>query len=258
MARHRFFLQEPLPDSADGAPVCVPLTGTDRHHLSVVLRARPGEEIVGVEPDGAAAVLRLVSVGAESVSVTRVEQLAPALEPRVTLVLGVSKGAKVDEVVEGAVEVGVAQIAPVLCARSIVRLDAEKRAERGARWRRVALAAAKQAQRAFVPAVSDPVALPEALQLLGEHDLVLVAWEEADGQGLRAAIAAADLAPGAHVALVVGPEGGLTPEEVAALGDLGAVQVTLGPTILRTETAGVVASALLVHELGGLGNTCGA
>jgi len=258
VARHRFFLQEPLPESAHGAPVDVPLSESDLHHLSAVLRARPGEQILGVEPGGAAAVLQLLSVGAETVSATFVERLAATDEPRVTLVLGVSKGAKVDEVVEGAVEVGVAEIAPVLCARSVVRLDAEKRAERGARWRRVALAAAKQSQRAFVPAVADPVELPHVLPLLGQHDLVLVAWEDADGPGIRAAVSAAGLAPGARVALVVGPEGGLTAEEVAALCDVGAVQVTLGPTILRTETAGVVASALLIHELGGLGNSRGA
>ncbi len=181
-----------------------------------------------------------------------------AAAPKVTLVFGVSKGSKNDDIVEDAVEVGVADMVPVLTARSIVKFDAEKRIERGERWRRVALAAAKQSKRGSVPHVSDPAPLTDTLVLLADYDAVLVAWEEAPvtGAGVRDALAAAGpLREGARVAIVAGPEGGLAPEEIAALERIGGVVVTLGTTILRSDTAAVVFSALVVHELGGLGNS---
>ena len=150
--------------------------------------------------------------------------------------------------------IGVARIVPVMCSRSVVKLDAEKAAERAERWRRVALAAAKQSKRADVPHVDDPLGFADVPAALAGHDLVLVAWEEASGRGIREAIAAASLPADSRVAIVVGPEGGLAAEEVAVLERIGAVTCTLGPTILRAETAAVVAAALVIHELGGLGN----
>jgi 16S rRNA (uracil1498-N3)-methyltransferase len=122
----------------------------------------------------------------------------------------------------------------------------------------VALAAAKQSKRSGVPSVGDPAGLSDTLVLLGGYALVLVAWEEtpADGCGVRQAILEAGPLPdGARVAIVVGPEGGLTADEVVAFQRMGARMVTIGRTILRAETAAVVATALVVHELGGLGNT---
>ena len=177
--------------------------------------------------------------------------------PRVVLVFGVSKGSRNDDLIEGAVEVGVSEMIPVLSARSVVKLDADKRMDRAARWRRVALAAAKQSKRSSVPSVRDPVTLADVLPELRACDLVLVAWEEAaeHGRSIREAVAAASgISSESRVALVVGPEGGLSSDEVALLEQSGGVVVTLGPTILRVETAGVVATALVVYELGGLGN----
>lgn len=255
MSLPRFFLTDELAD--DAAYVVLPLSAEDARHLAVVLRASSGDEIVAVTPAGSALRVRLDSAGTEAVRGTVLEVMPPVTEPRVTLVYGVSKGAKVDQVVEDAVEVGASAILPVFCARSVVRMDAQKRAERGARWRRVAAAAAKQAQRTSVPRVDDPCDLRDALAAIAEHDLVLVAWEEADGLGMREALDSA-LASSATVAVVVGPEGGLTDFEVESLREAGAIPVTLGATILRTETAGLIATALAIHELGGLGNTPGA
>jgi 16S rRNA (uracil1498-N3)-methyltransferase len=231
------------------------MSDRDRHHLSLVLRMQPGEEVVAVEPDGAVWALRLFAVSPDVVIAGRIERLPATTELRVVLVQGVGKSDKTSEVVQGAVEVGVSAVWPVITARSIVKLDAEKRADRGMRWRRVAEAAAKQSQRTFVPEVSDPVELRHVLGLIAGCDVALVAWEDAAGApGVREALAAAGAREGSRVALVVGPEGGLTAEEVAELETAGAIPVSLGTTILRTETAGVVGAALVVHELGGLGN----
>lgn len=238
----------------------VPLSAGDLHHAVSVLRVRDGEQIDVVAPSGA--VWRVTVAGASQAGLTAyAEELPrdPALvgAPQVTLVFGVSKGAKNDEIVQGAVEVGISRLIPVLMARSIVRFDAEKRAERGDRWRRVALSAAKQSKRMSVPGVDDPAPLADVLEELREHDVVLVAWEDAEhaGQGVRQALkVAGPLMSGARIAVVTGPEGGLAAEEIEALTGIGGRVVTLGDTILRAETAAVVLGALAVHELGGLGN----
>ena len=226
----------------------------DVRHAVAVLRVRAGEELDIAEPGGRVWRVRVVSAESDAVFAERVGEVAAVLEPRVTLVFGVLKGAKNDDIVQGAVEVGVAELWPVLTARSVVRLDAEKCLARGERLRRVATAAAKQSKRASIPFVADPRDFSAALPLLGDFDLVLVAWEEAGRGGIRDAIATAALSADARVAVVVGPEGGLTAEEVASLVRACAIACTLGATILRAETAGVLATALVIHELGGLGN----
>ncbi|MRR13255.1 RsmE family RNA methyltransferase, partial [bacterium] len=137
--------------------------------------------------------------------------------------------------------------------RSVVRLEGTKAAARTARWRRVAAEAAKQSQLADVPHVTDIVAFADLPAALADS-LVLVCWEDSEaapgiGEALRAAAPVAET----DVAIVVGPEGGLTSAEVRVLQRAGASVCSLGSTILRTETAGVVAAALALYERGGLG-----
>lgn len=259
MSRHRFFLVDELPAISDDAAILLPLAEADLHHAVSVLRVRAGEEIDVVAPGGRVWRVIVDTATRDALTAVVAEELRePDLAaPRVTLVFGVSKGSKNDEIVEGAVEVGAWDIVPVLTARSVVRFDSKKRADRGERWRRVALTAAKQSKRGSVPHVSDPARLNDVLPLLGGHEVVLVAWEDADaqGSGVRAALAAAgEISADARVAVVVGPEGGLAPEEVEALSKIGGRTVTLGRTILRAETAAVVATALVIHEVGGMGN----
>ena len=254
MSRHRFFLTEQFGAFAPGSVVHAPLSADDVRHATRSLRVRAGEGLDLVEPSGTSWRVRVSAVSEDGLDVELLEALQTSPEPDVTLVFGVLKGSKNDDVIEGAVEVGVRAIVPVLFERSVVRLDAEKRAERGGRWRRVAVAAAKQAKRSQVPHVADPVGFSETVAMLAEYDAVLVAWEEADGEGVSACLEELSLAPDSHVAIVVGPEGGLSASEVAALTGAGARTCTLGPTILRAETAGVIATALVVYGLGGLGN----
>lgn len=247
MSRHRFFLTGPLVDSAP-----LPLTERDLHHVRDVLRLHEGEEIVAVEPDGRALVVRLGEV-ADEVSGEFVDELARHEGPRVWLVQGVAKGERTDTAVRMAVEAGVVGVIPVLTERAIVRFDAEKRQDRGERWRRIALEAAKQSQRDTVPQVSDPILLGDIAEALPEGCRIVVPWEEASGRGMREALRDLDAGTDTPVAVVVGPEGGLSFREVDHLENEGAVTCTLGDTILRTETAGIVACALAIYELGGLG-----
>ena len=253
MADHRFFLEAPLSEAP--GPALLPLSSGDLHHAVSVLRLGAGSVVSVVEPSGAVWSARIDTATHDGLLATVLEEL-PAVEPcRVTLFQGVAKGAKVDLVVEKVTELNVEAIVPVLTERSVVRLSGDKAAERGARWRRVAQAAAKQSQRASVPLVSDPVGFDGLLAALSRLDVTLVVWAGAmqTGIGIGEALDEAGAVRGSRVGIVVGPEGGLTAEEVYRLEAAGARAVSLGDTVLRSETAGVVATAICAYELGALG-----
>ena len=246
MTLHRFF----VPGAAQETGV-LPLADADAHHLRVVLRLTAGDEIVVVDDTGAA-VFRLDAT-APDVTATRVRRLPEPRIPRVTLAPALAKGDKTDTVVRQATELGVARIVPFAAERSVVHLEGAKATARAERWRRVAAEAAKQSQRTDVPVITGPLTLAGMLDALAGCT-VLVCWEDASAApGIGEALRRAAVADDGQVAVVVGPEGGLTPAEVALLTDAGALPVSLGPTILRTETAAVVAAALVLHERGGLG-----
>lgn len=255
MSAHRFFLASALGVAEPGDTVPIPLSAEDLHHALSVARLREGETAEFVEPDGRVWVARVASaaragVTAELVSVTGASDAAG---PSVTLVAGVAKGEKMDAIVRQAVEVGAAGIVPVLTERTVVRLEGRKRAERAERWRRIAKSAAEQSHRFEVPSVAEPLPLAEATKSLmaaGEVDRTVVLWEEERERGLSEALDG--LPTTARVALVVGPEGGFSAEEVASLVASGAVTAGLGDTILRAETAAVVGLGLAIHALGGL------
>lgn len=263
MSLHRFFTTDALPDFGPSEEFVLPLCDQDVHHAIRVLRLRVGERIVVVAPDRTAyeCVLTTVTEGGEGSSAGAelwgqlVRAVDPIVEPRVTLIQGLPKAAKMELIIEKAVEIGIESIWPVSFTRSVVRLDQDKAAKKGERWRRVAEAAAKQSGRSFVPTVLDPAGERGLVARLSEFDLVLVAWEDdaARAPGVGQAIRSAALGVNPRVAVVVGPEGGLTSQEVAALVGAKAIAVSLGDTILRTETAGILMPALCVYELGGLG-----
>ena len=252
MSAHRFFLMSQLPADT-GQPL--PLSEADVHHAVDVLRLRVGEAIEVVTPDERVWRASVTKATRHGVFAAAVEEVVGGKPPRVTLFQGVAKGENMDDIVRQAVEIGAEEIVPVLTARSVVQLDRRKAAQRAERWRRVATAAAKQAKRTIVPPVADPVRLRDALPLLSAYDGAVVLWEESGGLGIADAVRGCAASPDARIAVLVGPEGGLAAEEVAAMEAIGATTASLGPTILRTETAAIVALALAIGALGGLGET---
>lgn len=248
---HRFFLSGPV---ADGTPL--PLDEAGLHHLRTVLRITPGETIAVVEPDGRALAIVLTEVsGAGAFGLVR-QTLESPVVPRVVLVQGLAKGERMDLVVRQTAELGVERIVPFAAERSVVRLDARKAEARAERWRRIALEAAQQSQQTRVPEVSTLVDMAGLVEWLAACSLILVAWEAAEhAPSIPALIAAREAEADSITAVVVGPEGGLTAGEVGALEDAGAETVSLGPTILRTETAAVVAVALTMTALSDRGGS---
>ena len=258
MSLQHFFLDDQVLGDQTDPEFDLRLSSDDLKHARV-LRLQPGEHIAVV--DAVSDYFECEIVDAKDGLRVRIAKREGAPEPgaQVILLQGLSKGDKMDEVIRHATELGTSAFVPLLCERSIVKLDAKKTAARTERWRSIAKSAAMQSGQRAVPEVSEPENVPSACKLLSGATCVLVCWEEAEGLGIRQALSDALSAtntqrPDAKVAVVVGPEGGLTQLEVDRFLSCNAQAkcVTLGQSILRTETAGVVAPALAIYELGGL------
>jgi 16S rRNA (uracil1498-N3)-methyltransferase len=254
MTLHRFFLDSDLGAmAAEGVELA--LSEADRHHLARVLRLVPGDRVVVADPRGIEAEATLVQVSAERVVADVDAPMARPNRPRIVLAPGLARRERMEFTVQKCTELGVDEIWPVIAERCVVRMDEDRAGRRTERWRRIAEEAAKQSQRADVPTIREPLTLAALAAEAGRFDVVLVCWEErsSGGLGIGGALEAAGATAETTVLVVIGPEGGLTESEVATLEAAGGVAVTLGETVLRTETAAVVAVALVAYELGALG-----
>nr|WP_122011881.1 16S rRNA (uracil(1498)-N(3))-methyltransferase [Maliibacterium massiliense] len=245
----RFFVDEPLKEGA-----LVRVTGSEARHILRVLRMQAGDEALLVDGAGASAPARLVEIAQQACVFAAGPVQQGSGEPRrpITLFMGLPKGDKMDFVVQKAVELGACAVVPVRMARCVARLDAGRDEEKKrARWQRIAREAAKQAGRAVVPEVGACIDLSALCAQLAAFPRAIVAWEEATQGGLKAALM--DAPEDAPLALVVGPEGGMSFEEVARMAQTGARTVTLGRRILRCETAPLALLAIVQYLLGEMG-----
>lgn len=222
----------------------------ESRHLAVVLRRKPGDEVLLF--DGADRSFRalLETVAPERVAgrILEASPRRPLLPYRLRLFQGLPKGEKMELILEKMTELGASEIVPVVTERSVARVPADRLAKRMDRWRRIVLAAAKQCGQTDLPEVREPVSFTEALSLLRPGELTLLPWEGEGSRLLRDAVRGAG-AP-ALVNLFIGPEGGFSPAEVEAARAKGAVPVSLGPLILRTETAGLMSASAFLYEFG--------
>jgi 16S rRNA (uracil1498-N3)-methyltransferase len=203
------------------------------HYLVKVLRAREGDPIEVFDPHtGATAAARVITTGTSVMIAIETVRAEPAAPPLV-LIQGYPKGDKLSDIVRDATELGATLIVPAICERSVARPDAAKADARAERLATVAAEAARQCGRARAPEIAPPMALADALALAREHTTNrFVLWERAT---TPIELLSLDRADGA--AFAIGPEGGLTDAEVAMAEALGFTARSLGPTILRTETA---------------------
>lgn len=221
----------------------------EAHHLARVLRLGAGDLVEALDGGGNELTVRLTRVGPRGAEGAVVSRRALHTESPLDLTLaqGIAKGDKMDGIIRMAAELGVTRIVPLLTERALVGAEAAPR--RLPRWRRVAKEAAKQSGRAVIPDVAPPQAVTDWLAAAGSPGLLLCLWEN-ERAPLDERLPAGRPA---RATVVVGPEGGLTEGEVARLRAAGAVVAGLGPRILRTETAGPVAVALLQSRYGDLG-----
>ncbi|MBI2877307.1 MAG: 16S rRNA (uracil(1498)-N(3))-methyltransferase [Candidatus Tectomicrobia bacterium] len=235
------------------------ITGPDVRRIRKALRLAPGDLIRVSNPEGQRYLARIEGfTGRGGVTVALLERLAsqPGMVARIVLGQGLPKGSKMDLIVQKSAELGVTTLVPLLTQRSILRsLPPDRGREKVIRWRRIALEAARQSERAEVPHVSEMLDLPAFCRTYQGAELKLLLWEDEPDRRLREALRE-DLPPrkpALEVAALVGPEGGFSPEEVEEAGRWGFAPVSLGARVLRTETAPLALLTLLLYHLGELG-----
>jgi 16S rRNA (uracil1498-N3)-methyltransferase len=235
-----------LVPSLDGIGVGATVTveGDEAHHAVAVRRLRVGESVVLTDGRGTSVTGEVTSTGKRVFDVVATAvSTDPAPAPAFVVVQAVPKGDRGELAVEVLTEVGVARIVPWSAARCVAVWKGERAAKSLNRWRSTAREAAKQARRSWFPEVAELAATDAVAALVRDADLAVVLHEEASFP-----LSSVDLPEAGRVVVVVGPEGGLTDDEVAALTDAGAIAVRLGPEVLRTSTAGIAAvSALLAR-----------
>lgn len=232
--RRRFLANDFLGDTAF-------LTGQNAQHLARVLRARVGQEFE-IACEGVVRLGKIVSVADDRVEFALGDEVhSPALVP-ITLVVAVFKFDRFEWAVEKATELGVAKIVPVIARRTESHL-AQAAGKRVERWKRIAHEASQQSRRVSPPEIAEPVKLAAAIGI--EAELKVVCAESEERVMLKDVLASRPVASDLHsVVLAVGPEGGWAEEEVKAFSEAGWVSASLGPTILRAETAVVAALAV--------------
>ncbi|WP_448720621.1 16S rRNA (uracil(1498)-N(3))-methyltransferase [Microbacterium natoriense] len=240
MALH--FLVESATDAVEGGVVS--LTGAEAKHAAVVRRLRVGEAVTVGDGRG----VRLTGV-AEEVTPARVDVrilervVHEAPTPRVVLIQALAKGDRDELAVQAACELGVDEIVPWQASRSVSRWEGAKAVKGRERWATIVREAAKQAHRTWVPEVAPPVSTAQLAERAADQRMLLL--------DPTASTRLSSLEPdGRDIVLVVGPEGGISPDELERLENAGAERMLLGDTVLRTSTAGPAAIAVLSAALG--------
>lgn len=233
----RFFVP---PISGDRALI----SGEDAAHITKSLRLRPGEEITLCDGSGMDYAGRVLAVG-DPVEVEILSRSPSIAEPkcRLTLFQALPKGDKMEFIIQKSVELGAAEIIPVLTSRCVSRPDAKSMAKKLERYRKIAAEAAKQCGRGIIPQVGELMTLEQAAKALPEKSLV---FYEGGGKRLSELVAPEDESWG----VFVDSEGGFSPEEIALLESRGVCPATLGPRILRCETAPLCGLSVMLNLLG--------
>ncbi len=246
---HRFFV--PVEDISDQTIVI--RSKEDVKHAVKALRIQTGEEIEVSDGQGNEFVCQVTDLDQGLVEARIIEKSTNQRESgvKVTLYQGLPKSDKLELIIQKVTELGATEIVPLALERCVVKLKDDKSTTKKLdRWNRIAYEAAKQSKRGVLPEVSKPMNLKQMLDQMNRHDLVIVPYEGEQAQGIKGVLRAQ---PAKSVGIVIGSEGGFEQEEVEKLIAAGAKSVTLGPRILRTETAGIIATGIVQYELGDLG-----
>lgn len=241
MSLARFY----LPEIDEGA-----LTGDEAKHCSQVMRRRVGDWIRVFDGKGTEAKAEIVSISAKRVEIRVLEkQDTPSPPVSISLIQAIPKGANMELIIEKAVELGVNAIWPVLTERTVVKLDTKEAQKKQEKWQRVALEACKQCGQNWLPEVHLPEAFGKILEHLPALDAKIIAAIQPDSRSVKAILSA--MPPPKSAALCIGPEGDFTPAEYVLARERGFAPMTLGPLVLRVETATLYAVSVLSHELRG-------
>ncbi len=245
---HRFYIP-----AENWNPDALLLSEAEAHHARDVLRLKRGDKLVVFNGHGREVTAEIVDDATSNMPLRKLHEAeTPPLRCRITLGQAIPKGKNMDLIVQKAVEIGAAEIAPILSDRTIVHVDQEGAAQKQAKWQQVAIEAAKQCGQNWLPQIRVPRRLSEFFSEGSRFDLQLVGSLQSDARHLKKILTdyeAEHRGRPAGVLMLVGPEGDFTPAELALARSHGCRPLTLGPIVLRVETAAIYCMSVLSYEL---------
>jgi len=248
---HRFYISP-----EDWNPGALGLAGAEAHHARDVLRMRVGEKLVIFNGRGREITAEIVDLGGDQIGLKKLHEAeTPPLRCRIVLGQAIPKGKNMDLIMQKAVEIGAAEIAPIISDRTIVHVDSESAAQKQSKWQQIAVEAAKQCGQNWLPHVHAPRKISElfsAAAAAESFDLQLIGSLQPGAQHLKKVLAdysSEHQRRPRSVLMLVGPEGDFTPAELALARRNGCQPITLGPIILRVETAAIYCLSILSYKL---------
>jgi 16S rRNA (uracil1498-N3)-methyltransferase len=245
---HRFYL---APEAWNAGALA--LTGPEAHHCRNVLRLERGDKVVVFDGRGRELTAEITATDSSEIRLRKLhEAQTPPLRCHITLAQAIPKGKNMDLIVQKAVEIGASEIAPIVSDRTVVRLDEESAAAKQTKWQTVAVEAAKQCGQNWLPQVHPPQTMPQFFNERRRFDLQLIGSLQSDAVHLKKILADYEREHGDRprsVLMLVGPEGDFTPAELSLARSHGCRPITLGPIVLRVETASIYCLSVLSYEL---------
>ncbi|AKL95801.1 ribosomal RNA small subunit methyltransferase E [Clostridium aceticum] len=234
----------------------ITIVGEDVKHISKVLRLSTGDLLEVCDGEKYEYIGKIKNISKQEVLLSIEDQMPLKTEAPIEVILyqSIPKATKMELIIQKTTEMGIKSIVPIITNRTVVQFKDDKDKEKKVdRWQKIAIEAAKQSKRGRIPHVESPISLKEALQQAQENDLNMIAYEREVVQGIKGLLTSLDTKNIKKIGIWIGPEGGFEEGEIDLVKDKNVHSVTLGPRILRTETAGFTVLSIMMYELGDLG-----
>jgi len=232
------------------------IVGEDVKHMKNVLRLLQNDIIIVCDEDGKNYQAKITSIQKDEVKTLILREFDNTTEPdiNITVFQCLPKSDKMELIIQKCTELGVTEFTPVSSENVVVSLDSSKAEKKITRWQKIAEEAAKQSKRSKIPKINNIIDLDEIKDCISDKDLVLLAYEKEEGNGIKEVLSKLDHSAIKDVAIIIGAEGGFTENEVENLKQISNLKsISLGPRILRTETAGIVLAGIVLYEFNEMG-----
>lgn len=230
----------------------ISIIGEDVNHIANVLRKQVGDELnicnIATSDNF---LCQITEISKESIKCKILKKKESSTEPKteITIFQGLPKAEKMELIIQKCTELGVKEFVPVEMERCVAKLDSKQEIKKIERWQKIAETAAKQSGRDTIPQVKNLINLKKLVFLLPKYDIVLLAYENEKEYTLKQALANLKNKNNLKIGIIIGPEGGIDYKEVEELEKSGAIKITLGRRILRTETVGISMASIILYEL---------